>query len=276
MARVHHLDCGTMCPLGGRLIGGDRLLGRGLMVCHCLLVETDRDGLVLVETGFGTADCDDPTRLPRVFRAVVAPRLDRASTAVERIRALGFDPRDVRHVAVTHLDPDHAGGLPDFPWAEVHVHRRERDDATAPHGARARSRYWPNRFAHGPRWVVYEAEGETWMDLPAVRQLRGLHHDVALVPLFGHTRGHTAVVVRRGARWVVHAGDAYFHRDELAGGGRGPLGLRWFATVDEVDRPARLASIAALRRLRATRDDVDIVCAHDPVELDRAAVGAAP
>ena len=30
--------------------------------------------------------------------------------------------------------------------------------------------------------------------------------------------------------------------------------------------------VTALRHLRATRGDVDIVCAHDPVELDRAAV----
>jgi glyoxylase-like metal-dependent hydrolase (beta-lactamase superfamily II) len=274
MARVHHLDCGTMCPIGGRLVGGDHLLQRGLLVCHCLLVETDRDGLVLVDTGYGTADCDDPSRLPRMFRAVAGPRLDRGQTALEQVRALGFDPRDVRHVAVTHLDPDHAGGLPDFPWAEVHVHRRERDDALARRDPRARVRYWPNRFAHGPRWVVYEAEGDTWMDLPAVRQLRGLHHDVVLVPLFGHTRGHTGVVVRRGARWVVHAGDAYFHHDELVPGGRPPLGLRLFAAVDEVDRAARLASIAALQRL-AAHDDVDVVCSHDPVELDRAAVEAA-
>ena len=94
---------------------------------------------------------------------------------------------------------------------------------------------------------MYEAEGDTWMDLPAVRQLRGLHHDVVLVPLFGHTRGHTGVVVRRGARWVVHAGDAYFHHDELVPGRRPPLGLRLFAAVDEVDRSARLASVAALQ-----------------------------
>jgi len=258
MARVHHLDCGSMCPVGGRLIGGDRLLGRGRMVCHCLLVETDRDGLILVDTGYGTADCDDPTRLPRVYRAVIGPQLDRGQTALAQVRALGFDPRDVRHVVVTHLDPDHAGGLPDFPWAQVHVHRRALADALA---------------RRGPRWVSYEADGDTWMDLPAVRRLHGLHHDVALIPLFGHTRGHTGVVVRRGARWVVHAGDAYFHHDELAVGRRPPLGLRLFATLDEVDRDARMASVAALRRL-AARDDVDVVCGHDPVELDRAAVDA--
>ncbi|WP_373317754.1 MBL fold metallo-hydrolase [Planotetraspora silvatica] len=28
---------------------------------------------------------------------------------------MGYDPADVRHIVVTHLDVDHCGGLPDFP-----------------------------------------------------------------------------------------------------------------------------------------------------------------
>ena len=35
----------------------------------------------------------------------------------------GFRREDVRHILVTHLDFDHAGGLPDFPDAVVHVQR---------------------------------------------------------------------------------------------------------------------------------------------------------
>lgn len=50
--RVHHLNCGTMCPLAGGAIGSGTGLRRGLMVCHCLLIETPRDGLVLVDTGW--------------------------------------------------------------------------------------------------------------------------------------------------------------------------------------------------------------------------------
>ena len=36
--RIHHLNGATLCPVGRRLI-----LGRpdGLLVCHCLLIETD-------------------------------------------------------------------------------------------------------------------------------------------------------------------------------------------------------------------------------------------
>ena len=40
--RVHHLNTGTMCPIGRRLVNGTGgLFQRARMVCHCLLAETE-------------------------------------------------------------------------------------------------------------------------------------------------------------------------------------------------------------------------------------------
>ena len=59
--RLHHLNCISSCPLGGRLMDGrsSGVLQRGALCCHCQLLETDR-GLVLVDTGFGLADVAAP------------------------------------------------------------------------------------------------------------------------------------------------------------------------------------------------------------------------
>ncbi len=74
--RIHHLNCGTMCPFGGRLFGGEGgVFSRGRMVCHCLLVESSA-GLVLVDTGFGVADVESPgRRLGPQFRRAAQPGL---------------------------------------------------------------------------------------------------------------------------------------------------------------------------------------------------------
>lgn len=110
--RVHHLNCGTLCPHGGKLIGTPGgWLSPGKMVCHCLLVET-RAGLVLVDTGMGTGDIDNPAQLGRPFVALTRPRLEHQETALAQIRVLGYSAADVRHIVVTHLDLDHAGGAP--------------------------------------------------------------------------------------------------------------------------------------------------------------------
>ena len=264
---VNHLNCATMCPVAGFLLGNAR--GRGHLVSHCLLLETERDGLVLVDTGFGMRDIARATGLPRVFERLVGPVLDPEETALAQISARGLDPADVRHIVVTHLDLDHAGGLSDFPNARVHVHAREHAAALARGTLRERERYRQAHWAHGPRWEVYAEDGDTWRGLPAITRLRGLDADVGLLPMHGHTRGHSAVIVRAGSRWLVHAGDAYFHHHAIDGAGPVPIGLRTFERLVQIDGAARRASVAALRQLHERYDDLDVFCAHDPAELAR-------
>ncbi|MCX5746782.1 MAG: MBL fold metallo-hydrolase [Proteobacteria bacterium] len=261
---VHHLNCATMCPALGRLV-----LGIDRMISHCLLVETARDGLVLVDTGFGTRDVERKTRIGGMFHKVVRPTLDPAETAIAHVRALGFQPRDVRHVVVTHLDLDHAGGLADFPDAVVHLHAREHAAAIARATVFERERYLPEHWHHGPKWAVYTEDGDTWRGMPAVTKLRGVDADIALVPLHGHTRGHSAIAVDAGDRWMLHAGDAYFSRKTIERASS-PLGFAMFERTMQVDGRARKASVAALRDLHAGHPDVQLFCAHDVDEFTTA------
>jgi glyoxylase-like metal-dependent hydrolase (beta-lactamase superfamily II) len=249
-----------MCPLAGRFIGIPR------MVAHCLVLETARDGLVLVDSGFGTRDVDGRSELSGLFRHVVGPALDAQEPAVVQLARLGYKPSDLRHVVLTHLDIDHAGGIADFPDATIHVHAREHAAAMARKTPRERQRYHAAHWAHGPKWAVYTEDGDTWRGLPAVMRLRGIDADIGLLPRHGHTRGHSAVIANAGERWLVHAGDAYFHRHAMAGGTI-PLAMRAFEKAVETDKPARRASASALRQLRASYPDVALFCAHDPDEL---------
>ena len=262
-----------MCPRVPARWLGQQGQGRARAVAHCLLLETDRDGLVLVDTGLGLRDIADPQRLPAVFRWVLRPQLDRAETAHAQIITLGFRPEDVRHIVLTHLDLDHAGGIIDFPDATVHVHRHEHHAAMERIGTDAQRRYRPAQWAHAPKWALYQTEGDTWRNLPAVAHLRGIDEDIGLLPMFGHTHGHTAITVGHRGGWLVHAGDAYFHRTTLVPNAIAPFAIRYFEKRAETDRTMRLASLAALIELKANHADVNIFCAHDPVELQ--AFGAA-
>ena len=266
---IHHLNCGTLCPYGGRLLGGDDGYGETEMCCHCLLIET-AESLVLVDTGFGADDVAHPYRnLGVPFTAAFRPRAELGETAVSRIRTLGLDPADVRHIAVTHLDLDHAGGLPDFPAAEVHLFAPERAAAEQP-SLRDRARYPKSHIAHGPRWVEHAVDGDTWFGFESVRLLPGTDPEILLIPLVGHSRGHSAIGVRDGDGWILHCGDAYFFRGEVSTPPNCPRALRIFQTALAADNGARTANQARLRELsRDHGDEVRIFCAHDPVEFAR-------
>lgn len=261
---VHHLNCATMCPVGGFLLGGAGWRGR--WVAHCLLVETERDGLVLVDTGFGTRDIAGHTPITAAHRKVGGLALSHDETAVAQVAALGFTPEDVKHIVITHLDFDHAGGLGDFPRAKVHLHAREHAAAMARTSLKDRQRYFNAQWSHGPKWEVYSEDGDTWRGLPAITRLRGLDADIGLVPMHGHTRGHSAVIAKAGDRWLVHAGDAYFHRNAIEGG-RVPPGVAAFEALNQTIPAQRRASVAAIRQLCASYRDLDVFCSHDEREF---------
>ena len=244
-------------------------LGGRAMVCHCLLVETPRDGLVLVDSGFGACDLHDPKpRLGRYFAGTMGIARDPRIAAVAQVRALGHRPEDVRHIVLTHMDLDHAGGLVDFPWARVHVHRAEHEVATTRPTVMSRQRYRPAQWAHAPEFRTYEDRGESWFGFDAVRAREGLPPEILLIPTFGHSRGHSAVAVDTGDGWLLHAGDAYFDQGEVHADKRTchPL-LRVFQSIVEVDRKARLGNQDRLRALAKARPEVRVFSAHDAREM---------
>jgi glyoxylase-like metal-dependent hydrolase (beta-lactamase superfamily II) len=154
---VHHLNCISSCPLGGKLFDGrtPSLLRRGELTCHCLLVETN-DGLVLVDTGFGLRDVANPqSRLSTFFLFMLKPDFREEMTAVRQIERLGFKASDVRHILMSHLDFDHAGGLDDFPQATVHMLEIERDYALAQKTWLDRQRFRPQQWSTRGNWTVH-------------------------------------------------------------------------------------------------------------------------
>lgn len=269
--KIHHLNCGSMCPHGKRLINGHGgWLEPADMCCHCLLIE-GKDGLILVDTGVGTADVKDPSRLGGPFVALTRPKLDLAETALHQVQALGFSPFDVRDIVVTHLDLDHAGGLPDFPQARVHVFAPEHQAATNPPTYAEKNRYRQAHFAHHPNWVIHQVEGERWFGFDSIRAIPGSGDEVLLVPLTGHTRGHCGVAVNTGEGWLMHCGDAYFFNQEV--NPDNPYctpGLRMFQNIVQIDGKQRRANQDRLRALmRENRQGIELICAHDVTELAR-------
>lgn len=275
--RIHHLNCGTMAPLGKRFTEGSGMpWQKGRFVCHCLLLEMDNK-LVLIDTGIGLRDIATPrARLGLTFQALLMPVLDERETAVRQVQALGFNPHDVSDIVLTHLDPDHAGGVDDFPNARVHVHAVEADSARSPESLKDRARFRGRTELmeqRGELWTEYSAQGDSWFGFEAARQLKGLPEQILTIPLSGHTRGHAGVVIDTGRtdqpRWLLHAGDAYLHHDEMNAVPHCPPIFRLFQSAMQDNARARHHNAQRLRELN-TRDDVQLINGHNPYYFDKA------
>lgn len=285
--KVHHLNCGSLLPIEP-LSGPGHPDDRRAYVCHCLLIEADESdaGLVLVDTGFGTPDIERPHEtIGADFVRWAEPALDPDETALRQVVRLGYNPSDVQHIIPTHLHRDHVGGLADFPWATVHVGTAEYEfglEGGMPQAQRA----------HDPHWSLFDADGrdperpgpigsdehksgingERWFGFDGVHAPDGLPPEILVVPLPGHTPGHTGVAIDTGHGWLLHTGDAYYYGGEInADPPAAPEMLDALQASNESSRDLRITNRDRLRALaREHADEVRIVCAHDPWEFSAA------
>ncbi|QDV48053.1 MBL fold metallo-hydrolase [Gimesia fumaroli] len=228
--------------------------------CHCLILEGNA-GLVLIDTGIGTHDIANPTeRVGQEAIETAGFQFLPAMTALCQIEQRGFSADDVTDIVLTHCDPDHVGGLTDFPEAFVHLAAEEKQNLDANN-----SRYQRAQFANRPKWVTYETNDADWFGLPSRCVDTALNDDIRLIPLFGHTHGHCGVAIQTECHWFLHVGDAYYLRGELDDP-QHPISK--LAEIRADDNARRLESLAKLRTVISQAGEELSYCGyHDVTEL---------
>jgi len=246
--KIHHLNCVQIKSPFGPAIG------------HCLLLE-EYDHLTLVDAGIGLDETRNPNEL--LGKELVEQTgyvFDEELTAIKQIKNLGYSPDKVKNIVCSHLDPDHIGGLRDFPDATIHVSKEEYDSFKG-----GNPRYLSQQLSHNPKMELYEGDNLEWYGLPA-RKLNLPHQsEMYLIPLFGHTLGHCGIAIKNEEKWLFYIGDAYYYRAELSDENQ-PVDQ--LATVAAVDNDARIASLEKIKTLiRKRNNDIDQFSYHDPKEF---------
>lgn len=212
-----------------------------------LLVESNQ-GLILVDTGLGLHDHESPTRMMKFFHFQMGIPYNPEETLIRQLDRLGINPVDVKHIVMTHLHFDHAGGLPDFPWVQVHLHKKELDAKNKPKIWLERFAYDQADFAHNPKWVPYETCTEKWFEFDAIPL--PFEPKMYLVPLFGHTSGHCGVAIQDGLGWFFQAGDSI------------PTNAEFDLTPDWLNRLVIGKHVARIKAFAQSHPEVKVVAGH--------------
>jgi glyoxylase-like metal-dependent hydrolase (beta-lactamase superfamily II) len=162
------------------------------MSYNAFLINTGRK-LVLIDTGTGGKLADNPA-----FRG--------AGHVVSNLRAAGYQPEQIDEVYITHLGPDHVGGLTRgteraFPNAILRAPRDEvdlfRHPETAPRWTRSWTSFWADLFAPYIKAGKFETIEQDGMLTPGIRALA----------THGHAPGHTSYVVESRGQTLIVMGD---------------------------------------------------------------------
>jgi glyoxylase-like metal-dependent hydrolase (beta-lactamase superfamily II) len=133
----------------------------------------------------------------------------------ENLKAAGYAPEQIDVVLITHLHPDHFGGLlnadgkPAFPKATIYLAKAENDFWTSDEepkldlpaamkehllAARKQAKKTADEYLAHKQWKTFEKT-----DLPVA--------DVKAVPLPGHTPGHTGYEIASAGKSLLVIGD---------------------------------------------------------------------
>lgn len=132
---------------------------------------------------------------------------------------------------------------------------------------RERARYRTAQFAHGPRWVEHTTDGERWFGFAAAKELTTIAPGIVLVSVPGHSRGHACIAVQAGQQWLLHAGDSFYHWGALGDSSKVPFRVRVMDRV-ATDFALLVENQERLAELHRSEDNVRVVSAHDPADLD--------
>ena len=193
--KIDPLESGWMSLDGGNIFGlvpktvWGKLLpadekNRIRVPCRSLLARCGKE-IVLIDAGYGS-------KYPRLDRQAYA--MEEENPIFSALARLGVAPRDVRHLVMTHLHFDHAGGatlldekkrlIPAFPKAKYYASAAEWEDAVDPI-PELRAAYPQNNLTPLVEKKLTVAYGDGDEILPGlVMRITG-----------GHTRGHAAALL---------------------------------------------------------------------------------
>ena len=248
MSNVHHLNCVKIESPVGSAIG------------HYLLIE-EMDDLTLIDAGIGLMESKEPEkRLGKELIDVTGFEFDEEITAIKQIERLGFKANQVKNIICSHLDPDHIGGLADFPNAKVHVSKEEFEGFRS-----GNERYLTQQLSHNPDLILHADNNAECFGLPARKINLNAQSEIYLIPLFGHTLGHCGVAIKINNQWIFYVGDAYYLKAELEDSNH-PVDQ--LATIRAVDNELRKESLEKVRTIiKNYGNQMEYFGYHDPSEF---------
>jgi glyoxylase-like metal-dependent hydrolase (beta-lactamase superfamily II) len=219
-------------------------------------------GDILVDAGTTPTHADDIRELKagaRIYSRASAGRMQWRGDIPSQLRRVGVDPRELSHIVLSHVHPDHAGGVEALPGVPVLVGAGEIDFVHDKLAARDHHVIPRQGRALRERMVPVELEPRPHATFDESADLFG-DGRVVLVPLFGHTPGSLGTFVDLGdGRRLFHVGDVVLVQESVE---RRVVKGKLMQPTD-VDKEANAKNVARLAQLHELDPDLEIVPAHD-------------
>lgn len=162
-------------------------------------------GVVLIDAGFPRRTSVDSADYPgRGMAKTLGLSMEPGGAAVDRLAEAGIDSGAVTHVVLTHMHPDHVGGIEDFPTAKLVV---TSDEWAARETGGALGKPDLSPFAAHAQVQQVALDGGGLGPFVAHLDLFG-DGSLLILQAPGHTAGHVSVLLSLRETTFLFTGDA--------------------------------------------------------------------
>lgn len=254
--RLRHYVCGSTAHGLRQMFRGEPAQRRQFP--SGVFLYDDGERRVLFDTGYATGQWRTGIA-GALYRRLLPPEVDESDDIAAQLQQNDVDPASVTHVVLSHLHPDHIGGVRHFPGARFLVSAAQLRSLAAP---KLREGILAGLL---PDWFPGESVQPLAEADFAPRTVAGVPLNVAdplgderllLVDLPGHAAGHLGALVDGR---VLLAGDAAWGGDLIGAIPR----MRAIPRSVQHDFDAYRETGRLLEELAAA--GIRIVCSHDPL-----------
>jgi N-acyl homoserine lactone hydrolase len=261
MLKIHAIQTGKVKIKKFEAFGAKNRISRMWQLLHtnnwtdwlpifCWLIEHP-EGLFLIDTG-EIFRVHEYGYLPDTifFKGAAKYEVKREDEIDFQLAKLGYNAEQIQRIYLTHFHNDHADGLCHFPKAKIFAAKEAYDFTLSSKGAGIG--YLKKNL---PAWFNPEVFEFTDGKEEMFMSCKKLTEDASFiaVPAPGHSRGHTAYILKSENYRYLFSGDTTFNSQTLNAG---------IPTVILNNSDAK----ESVRKLRdyAQSSDVVLLCSHDP------------
>jgi glyoxylase-like metal-dependent hydrolase (beta-lactamase superfamily II) len=254
--KIHHCNCASFCPFHSKKLIKTVAPELSNLITQCLIIDS-KDGIILVDTGIGQTQMEKGKR-SKIQDFIIGTQYDEKQTILNQLEIRGIKKNDVKHIFVTHLDYDHAGGVMDFPHSTLHLLKDEWEIANFSPNKRDKFRYKKYLWEKQKKVELYEG-GNLWKGNLTKIQLKGIEEKLFLVPLVGHTKGHAGLLIE--SENTLFAGDAFMNHRQIIDNYESKI-LKIYNNVTSYNLRQYYETLDQLKFLN--KENVKVLNSHDP------------